>query len=41
MLAETAENNEEEMTKETELKSDGRFEKDFDGNGGVFWVWIN
>lgn len=36
MLAETAENNEEETTKETALESDGGFEKDFDGNGGVF-----
>lgn len=41
MLAEAAEDNEEEMTKETELESDGGFEKGFDGNGGVFWVWIN
>lgn len=36
MLAETAEDNEDEMTKETELESDGGFEKDFDGSGRVF-----
>lgn len=36
MLAETAEDNEDEMTKETELESDGGLEKDFDGSGGVF-----
>lgn len=36
MLAETTEDNEDEMTKETELESDGGFEQDFDGSGGVF-----
>ena len=36
MLAEAAEDNEEEMTKETELESDGGFVKGFDGNGGDF-----
>ena len=41
MLAETTENNEEEMAKETEQESDGQLERDFDGNGGVFSVWIN
>ena len=41
MLAETTENNEEEMAKETEQESDGQLERDFDGNGGVFSVWLN
>lgn len=41
MLAETTENNEEEMAKETGQESDGQLERDFDGNGEVYSVWIN